>query len=195
MGPDPPRKITKYRVLSNTGPDPLKIHKDTKVRKRTKIRNRYNQAPHLTQDTNGNVTTSQLDITNKSQEVSPFPAGDHKASINRRAWRQNQASIQCFRCWVNNGPLIVVFGSYLPSSTKKDGPPPPLWQNFGFVMPWLKCFFICSTDEPTMASCPSKLYHADGHTNDLLLGRSSTHTVLYTTCKAEAKVMDIVEGK
>ena len=30
-----------------------------KVRKRAKIRNRYNQAPHLTQDTNGKVTTSQ----------------------------------------------------------------------------------------------------------------------------------------
>ena len=37
------------------------------------------------QDTNWKVTTSQLDITNESQEVSPFPAGDHKASINRRA--------------------------------------------------------------------------------------------------------------
>ena len=48
------------------------------VRKRAKIRNRYNQAPHLTQDTNGKVTTSQIDITNESQEVSPFPAGDHK---------------------------------------------------------------------------------------------------------------------
>ena len=34
------------------------------VSKRAKIRNRYNQAPQLTQDTNGNVTTSQLDITN-----------------------------------------------------------------------------------------------------------------------------------
>ena len=43
------------------------------------------QAPHLTQDTNGKVTTSQLDITKESQEVSPFPAGDHKASTNRRA--------------------------------------------------------------------------------------------------------------
>ena len=40
-----------------------------KVRKRAKIRNRYNQAPHLslTQATNGKVTTSQLDITNESQ--------------------------------------------------------------------------------------------------------------------------------
>ena len=44
----------------------------------------YNQAPHLTQDTNGKVTTSQLDITNESQEVSPFAEGDHKASTNRR---------------------------------------------------------------------------------------------------------------
>ena len=40
-----------------------------------RIRNRYNQAPYLTQ-----VTTSQLDITNESQDVSPFPAGEHKAS-------------------------------------------------------------------------------------------------------------------
>ena len=31
------------------------------------------------------MTTSQLDITNESQEVSPFPAGDHKASIIIRA--------------------------------------------------------------------------------------------------------------
>ena len=50
----------------------------------------YNQAPHLTQDTNGKVTTSQLDITNESQEVSPSPAGDHKASTNRRAWKHNK---------------------------------------------------------------------------------------------------------
>ena len=58
---------------------------NNKVRSRAKIRNRCNQAPHLTQDTNEKVTTSQLDITNESQEVSPFPAGDHKASSNRRS--------------------------------------------------------------------------------------------------------------
>ena len=56
-----------------------------RVRKRAKIKNRYNQAPHLTQDTNVKVTKSQIDITNESQEVSPFPAGDHKAHKNRRA--------------------------------------------------------------------------------------------------------------
>ena len=66
-----------------------------KVSKGAKIRNRYNQVPHLTQDTNGKVTNSQLDTTNESHEVSPFPAGDHKAQLNRRDkdianTRQNQ---------------------------------------------------------------------------------------------------------
>ena len=56
-----------------------------KVSRGAKIRNRYNQVPHLAQDTNGKVTNSQLDTTNESQEVSPFPAGDHKAQINRRS--------------------------------------------------------------------------------------------------------------
>ena len=58
--------------------------------KGAKIRNRYNQVPHLTQDTNGKVTDSQLDTTNESQEVSPFPAGDHKAHINRRVQRHSK---------------------------------------------------------------------------------------------------------
>ena len=55
-----------------------------KVSKGANIRNRYNQIPHLAQDTNGKVRNSQLDTTNESQEVSPFPAGDHKAHIKRR---------------------------------------------------------------------------------------------------------------
>ena len=61
-----------------------------KVSNGAKIRNLYNQVPHLTQDTNGKVTNSQLDITNESQEVSPFPAGDHKAHINRRTQRHSK---------------------------------------------------------------------------------------------------------
>ena len=60
-----------------------------KVSKGAKIRNQYNQVPHLTQDTNGKVKNSQLDTTNESQEVSPFPADDHKAHINRRAQRHS----------------------------------------------------------------------------------------------------------
>ena len=55
-----------------------------KVSKDAKIRNRYNQVPQLTQNTNGKVTNSQLDTTNENQEVSPLPADDHKAHINRR---------------------------------------------------------------------------------------------------------------
>ena len=60
------------------------------VSKGAKIKNRYNQVPHLTQDANGIVTNSQLDTTNESQEVCPFPAGDHKAHINRRAQRHSK---------------------------------------------------------------------------------------------------------
>ena len=49
-----------------------------KVSKGAKISNRYNQVPHLTQDTNGKVTNSQLYTTNECQEVSPFPEGTNK---------------------------------------------------------------------------------------------------------------------
>ena len=55
-----------------------------------KIRNPYNQVPHLTQDTNGKVTNSQLDTTNDRQEVSPFPAGYNKTHINRRAQKHSK---------------------------------------------------------------------------------------------------------
>ena len=55
-----------------------------KVRKTTKIRNRYNQVPHLSQDTKWESNKITINITSKSQEVSPFPLGDHKAVMNRR---------------------------------------------------------------------------------------------------------------
>ena len=61
-----------------------------KVSKGAKIRNRYNQVPHLTQDTNWKVTNSEYDTTNQSQEVSPFQARDHKAHINRRSQRHSK---------------------------------------------------------------------------------------------------------
>ena len=44
----------------------------------------------MTQDTSGKVTNSQLNITNESQEVGPFPAGDHEATINRRARKHSK---------------------------------------------------------------------------------------------------------
>ena len=67
----------------------LYFFKLIKVRKRAKIRNRYNQAPHLTQYTNGIVTTSQIDITDEGQDVSPFPAGDLKA-YNKQDRKKNR---------------------------------------------------------------------------------------------------------
>ena len=63
---------------------------DIKVSKGAKIRNRYNQVPHMTQDANGKVINLQLDTTNESQDVSPFPAGNLKAHINRRVKRHSK---------------------------------------------------------------------------------------------------------
>ena len=37
-----------------------------------------------------NFTITNLDITNESKEVSPFQAGDHKASINRCRRKHNE---------------------------------------------------------------------------------------------------------
>ena len=74
----------RYTGYLNFIKDPIKVSKGAK------IRYRYNQVPHLTQDTNGKVTSSQVYSTNDSQEVSPFPVGDHKAQIKRRAQRHNK---------------------------------------------------------------------------------------------------------
>ena len=55
-----------------------------KVSKGENTRNRYNQVPHLTQDTNGKVTNSQLDTTNESQEVFYYTLANKKAIINAK---------------------------------------------------------------------------------------------------------------
>ena len=70
------------------------ILSSVEVSKGAKIRNRYNQVPHLTKDTNGKVTNLQLDTINESQDVSPFLAGDHKAHINRRPQRHSKHKIE-----------------------------------------------------------------------------------------------------
>ena len=91
----------------NTGSNPMKFTKlpsqhsmfghhwpaskmPFKVIKGAKIRNQYNQVPHMTQYTNGKVTNSQLDNVNESQEVGPFPAGNHIAQTNRRIQRHSK---------------------------------------------------------------------------------------------------------
>ena len=78
--------VASYYIVKDSIPV---VHVYKKVSKGAKIRNRYNQVPHLTQDTTGKVTNLHLDTTNESQEVSPFPAGDHKAQTNRRTQRHN----------------------------------------------------------------------------------------------------------
>ena len=65
-----------------------------KVSKGAKIRNRYNQVPHLTKDAKWESDKLTVDTTNESQGVSPFPAGDHKAHINRRAQRHSEHKIE-----------------------------------------------------------------------------------------------------
>ena len=57
---------------------------DINVSKKAKVRNQYNQIPHLTQ---GITWVSDKNIRKnpiqESQDVSPFPAGDHKTAMNR----------------------------------------------------------------------------------------------------------------
>ena len=59
-----------------------------KVSKGAKIRNRYNQVPHQTKDTNGKVTNSQLDTINESQGESWFTAMVY--SLFERQWVMSQ---------------------------------------------------------------------------------------------------------
>ena len=60
-----------------------------KVSKGAKIRNRYNQVPHLTQDTNGKVTNSQK-TPQTEPRGQPFPSRWPQAHINRRAQRHSK---------------------------------------------------------------------------------------------------------
>ena len=61
-----------------------------KVRKVTKIMNQYNQVQQLMQDTTWERYPNTINITNKSQEVSLFPAGDHKSAFDRRESKKNE---------------------------------------------------------------------------------------------------------
>ena len=56
-----------------------------KVRKKAHIRNRYNQIPHLTNDTIWESEKTQENITHKrAKKTAFFPTGDHKATRNRQ---------------------------------------------------------------------------------------------------------------
>ena len=63
-------------------PAGVKLHK---ISKKAKIRNRYNQETHLTQDTTWESDKhDRKHHLQESQEDSPFPEGDHKAAMNRQ---------------------------------------------------------------------------------------------------------------
>ena len=89
MTKSPPNIVREYIYKKQNFASQIKVNSGIKVSKGAKISNQYNQVPHLSQDTNEKVTNSQPDTTNESQEVSPFPAGDHMAHINRRTQRHS----------------------------------------------------------------------------------------------------------
>ena len=68
----------------------------------------------------------------------PDPLKNHKAAnpafnVGPPSARQRNAILIVFRLWANDGRLVVVLGSYLPSSTKnkqKNVNLDPLWHNF-----------------------------------------------------------------
>ena len=80
------KKTNFYYALFPKGLEIIAFFDETiRVRKKAKIRNRYNQAPHLSQDTTWESNKYTIKHhTQESQEVSPFPAGDHRAKINRQ---------------------------------------------------------------------------------------------------------------
>ena len=95
LGSNCQSRFSSHIIIISRNPSPCafgrqKLLSDSKVSKGAKIRNRHHQVPHLTQDANGKVTNLQLDTTNESKEVRPFPAGDHKAHINRRSQRRSK---------------------------------------------------------------------------------------------------------
>ena len=69
---------------------PVSLKPLYKVRKVAKIRNQYNQVPHLTQDTTWESDKTQLNITSKNQEVNPFLAGDWQQGSNEQTRKHDK---------------------------------------------------------------------------------------------------------
>ena len=62
----------------------MRLDRTYKVSKEAKIRNLYDQVPHPTQDiTRESEKNTIKHHIQESQEVTSFPAGDHKAALNR----------------------------------------------------------------------------------------------------------------
>ena len=91
----------------------MKSVNEKKVRKRAKIRNRYNQAPNLTQDTNGKVTLIRRHILGlyclafPHQNDIMFASADpdphclplyHSISIRKNRWNPTTGPLDSHTC-------------------------------------------------------------------------------------------------
>ena len=72
-----PRMISLFDLETNIHNFCFTLH-DMEVRKKAKLRNRYNQVPQLTQDTVWESDKTIKSHIQESQETSPFQAGDQK---------------------------------------------------------------------------------------------------------------------
>ena len=88
----------------------------------TKIRNRYNQEPQLTQDTKWESDNSKINITHRSQEVSPFPTGDHKAAMNRHERMTDTSHINTKRSTALERSVKYFTGGFKPVLRRQPRP-------------------------------------------------------------------------
>ena len=58
-------------------------------RKDSKDQESVHKIPHLSKDTKCSSNKITINMTNMSEKVSPFPSGDHKATMNRRERMKN----------------------------------------------------------------------------------------------------------
>ena len=73
------------------------------VRKTAKIRKQYNQVPHLTQDTTWESNKNTINITNRSQEVSPLCERVDKST------HSNMQGMRGSGKFCQRGPNLTVF--------------------------------------------------------------------------------------
>ena len=83
-----------------------------KVSKGAKIRNRYNQVPHLTQDTNGKVTNSRTLNMKKYVPWVDLAAEGYGNAMRMSVVRIKRASVRPSRTIVHNISCIDITGSY-----------------------------------------------------------------------------------
>ena len=82
--------VVQLTLITNNGKY-VYAENNLKVRKRANARNRYNQASHLTQDTNGKVTTSLSDITNEKN-------GYYQMEVSKGAKIRNSRHVLLLYC-------------------------------------------------------------------------------------------------